>query len=82
MTQFLSKSFSVALGLNEQGRKNYERIFGKKRKPSGKSSKPTTAMLARSRADDAHEKRVASEKAMWERCQNAPPWNGKNQGQL
>lgn len=40
MTQFLSKSFSVALSLDDKGRANYDRIFRKKppkkRKPKAK----------------------------------------------
>lgn len=38
MTQFAQKSFSVALNLGEEGRKNWERIFGKKppKKPTPK----------------------------------------------
>ncbi len=41
MTAFMSKSFSVALGLNEKGRQNYDRIFGKKtaKKPKKKAAK-------------------------------------------
>jgi hypothetical protein len=41
VTQFESKSFSVALGLDEQGRKNYDRIFRKKpaKKPKPKAKK-------------------------------------------
>lgn len=30
MTEFTKKSFSVALGLSEQGKENYDRIFKKK----------------------------------------------------
>jgi len=33
VTQFAQKSFTVALGLNEKGRANYDRIFRKKPKP-------------------------------------------------
>jgi hypothetical protein len=71
VTQFLSKSFSVALGLNEQGRKNYERIFGKKRKPSGTSAKPTAGMKARAKAADAHDKRQAAEAESNKGCAEA-----------
>lgn len=35
---YLNKSFSVAMGLGEEGRKNYERIFGKK-KPKHSTTK-------------------------------------------
>lgn len=40
MTQFMSKSFSVGMNLGEQGRKNYDRIFGKKppKKPKRKKA--------------------------------------------
>lgn len=57
----MNKSFSVAMGLNEQGRANYDRIFGKKRKVSGNSAKPTAGMKARSRQADAVDKRRALE---------------------
>ena len=30
MTQFMAKSFSVAMNLGEKGRENYDRIFAKK----------------------------------------------------
>jgi hypothetical protein len=39
VTQFAQKSFSVAMNLGEQGRKNYERIFGKKPAPKPKAKK-------------------------------------------
>lgn len=37
---FQNKSFSVAMGLNEKGRANYDRIFGKKptKKPKAKKA--------------------------------------------
>lgn len=40
MTAFLNKSFSVAMGLGDQGRKNYDRIFRKKpaKKPKAKKA--------------------------------------------
>ena len=40
MTSFLNKSFSVALGLGDEGRKNYERIFGKKKPKHSTTKKP------------------------------------------
>ena len=74
MTNFLSKSFSVAMGLNEKGRANYDRIFGKKRKRSGgKSAKPTAGMKAKAKADDARDRRTSEDRASWERGMNAPP---------
>ena len=46
MTAFMNKSFSVALSLGDEGRKNYERIFGKK-KPKHSTSKKTAKKKAK-----------------------------------
>lgn len=85
MTAFLNKSFSVAMGLNEQGRANYERIFGKKKpkhSTAKKPAKPSAAAKAKAKAADRVDQIREEKRVQRERYENAPPWNGKNQGQL